>query len=59
MFFLGHNFGCRHAKMSIKDSMDAADRLVSNKSLSQKNNSLDCRQMPFKIGQKCKNMPFL
>ena len=36
MGFLGHDFGSKHAKRSIKGSIDAADRLVSTKSLSQK-----------------------
>jgi len=30
MGFLGHNFGCRHARRSIKSSIDADDHLVSN-----------------------------
>ena len=37
MFFLGHNFGSRHARRSSKGSIDAEDHLVSKKSLSQKN----------------------
>ena len=36
MGVLGHNFGSRHARRSIKGSIDAADRLVSKKSLNQK-----------------------
>ena len=33
--FLRHNFGSRHARRSSKGSIDAGDRLVSNKSLNQ------------------------
>jgi len=37
MGFLGHDFGSKHARRSIKDSIDVSDRLVSNTScLSQK-----------------------
>jgi len=39
--FLGHNFCSRHARRSIKDSIDADDHLVSKKSLSHKNCLLD------------------
>jgi len=35
MGFLGHNFGSRHARRSSKGSIDAGDRVVSKKSLSQ------------------------
>jgi len=35
MFFLGHNFGSRHARRSIKGSNDAGDHLVFIKSFSQ------------------------
>jgi len=38
--------------------MDATDRLVSQKSLSHKNVSLDWRPGPIKVGQKFKNMSF-
>jgi len=31
MFFLGQNSGSRHARRSIKGSIDADDRLVSKK----------------------------
>jgi len=59
MFFLGHNFGCRHARRSSKDSIDAGDNLVSNKSLSQYFCPLDWRPRPVKVGQKTQNTPTL
>jgi len=34
--YLGHNFGYRDARRSIKSSKDEDDRLVSKKCLSQK-----------------------
>ena len=37
----GHNFVPRHARGSIKGSVDADDRLVSKKILSHKNGLLD------------------
>ena len=57
MGFGGYNFGSRHARRSIKRSIDADDHLVSKKILSQKNGSLDWR--PVKVGQKLKNTPTL
>jgi len=36
MAFLGHNFGPRHARMSIMGSKEADDRLVSKKCLNDK-----------------------
>jgi len=36
MFFLGHNFGSRHARRSIKGSIDVAYRLVSKQNLIKK-----------------------
>ena len=57
MVFLSHN-SSRHARRSIKSSIDAADRLVSKK-FEQKNGSLDWRSGPVKVGQKFKNMPSL
>jgi len=59
MVFLGHNFSSRHARRSIKGSIDAADRLVSKQILSHKNGLLDWRPEPVKVGQKFKNMPSL
>jgi len=41
MVFLGHNFGSRHTRRSIKGSIDADDRLVSKTSLNHKNGSLN------------------
>jgi len=57
MFFLGHNFGSRHARSSIKGSIDAGDYLVSKKSLSQHFGPLDWHPGPIKVGQKTKNTP--
>jgi len=57
--FLGHNFGSRYARRPIKCSKNANDRLVSNKSLSQKNDSLDWRPGPLKVGQNSKTCPFV
>ena len=59
MGFLGHNFGSSHARMSSKGSIDAEDRLVSKKGLSQNFGSLDWRPGPVKIGQKKQNPPTL
>jgi len=59
MGFLGHNFSSRYARRSMKCSIDAADRLVSQKILSHKNDLLDWRLGPVKVGQKCKNMSLL
>jgi len=39
--FLGHIFCSRHARRSIKGSTHADDHLISTKSLSHKNGSLD------------------
>jgi len=41
--FLGHNFGPRNARKSIKGSNDSHYSLESNKSLSNKIGSLDQR----------------
>jgi len=54
---LGHNFGCRHARRSIKSSIDAGDHLASNKILSQNFGSLDWRSEPDKFGQKFEKTP--
>jgi len=59
MGFLGHNFGPRHARRSIKGSIDAGDHVVSKKGLSQIFGSLDWRSGPVKVGQKFKNTPTL
>ena len=59
MFFLGRNFGSRHARGSIKGCIDAGDRVVSKKGLNQNCGSLDWRPGPIKIGQKFKNTPIL
>jgi len=59
MFFLGHNFGSKHARRSSKGSIDAGDHLVSKKSLSQNFGPLDWRPRPVKVGQKNKNTPTL
>jgi len=49
---LGHNFGSRHARRSSKGSINAADHLVSKKSLSQNFGPLDWRPGPVKLRQK-------
>jgi len=36
MGFWGHNFGSRHARRSIKSSIDAEDHLVSKKKFEPK-----------------------
>jgi len=59
MGVLGQNFGSRHAKKSSKSSIDAANHLVSNKSLSQNFGPLDWLPEPVKVGQKIKNTPTL
>jgi len=59
MCFLGHNVCSRHARRSIKGSIDAGDYGVSKKSLSQNFGSLNWRPGPVKIGQKFKNSPNL
>jgi len=51
MGFLGHNFGSRHARGSIKGSIDVGDHVVSKHSFSQ---NLACPG-PVKVGQKFKN----
>jgi len=33
--FLGHNFGSRHARKSIKGSIDGGDHLVSKQSVNK------------------------
>jgi len=50
----GKNFGSRHARKSIKGSIDAEDCLVSKKSLNHKNGPLDRRSGGVKVGQKFK-----
>jgi len=57
MGFLGHNFGCRHAKRSSKGSIDVGDHLVSKISLSQNFDPLNWRPGPVKVGQKTQNTP--
>jgi len=57
MFFLGHNFGSRHARRSSKGSIDAGDYLVSTKSFSQNLGPLYWRPGPVKFGQKNENTP--
>jgi len=52
MGFWRHNFGSRHARRSIKSSIDAEDHLVSKKKFEPKNGSLDWRPGPVKVGQK-------
>ena len=59
MFFLGHNFGSRHARRSSKGSIDAGDHVVSKTSLSQNFGPLDCCPGPVKVGQKTQNIPTL
>jgi len=59
MFFFSHNFGCRHARRSSKDSINVRDHLVSNKNLSQNFAPLDWRPGPVKVGQKNENVPTL
>jgi len=54
MGVLDYNFGFRHAKRSIKGSIDADDRLVSKNSLSQ-----NMAHGPIKVGLKFKNMSSL
>jgi len=58
MFFLGHNFGSRHARSSSKGSIDAGDHVASKQALSQNLGSLDWRPGPVKFGQKFKNIHF-
>ena len=58
-FFLGHNFGSRHARRSSKGSINAGDHLVSKKSFSQNFGQLDWRPGPVKVGKKNKNTPTL
>ena len=55
MFFLGHNFGSRHARRSSKGSIDAGDRVVSKNSLRQNFGLWDWRPGPVKVGQKTEN----
>jgi len=57
MFFLGHNFGSRHARRSSKGSINMGDHLVSKKSLSQNFGPLHWRPGPIKVAQKTKNIP--
>jgi len=52
MRFLGHNFGSKHTRRSSKGSIDAGDRLVFTKRLSQNFGPLDWRPGPVKGGQK-------
>jgi len=56
---LGHNFGSRHARRSIKSSIDADDHLAFKQSLSHIFGSLDWRPGPVKVGQKFKSTPTL
>jgi len=55
--FLGHNFGSRHARRSVKGSVDAGDVVVSKTSSSQNFCLLDWRPEPVKVGQKFKTPP--
>jgi len=57
MGFLGHDFGSKHAKRSIKGSIDAADRLVSTKSLSQKMAHWIGAEGPSKLFKNSKTCP--
>jgi len=57
--FLIHNFGYRYARKPFKGSNDADFCLVSEKNLSQKNESIGWGQRPGKGGQKFENMPSL
>jgi len=57
MFFLGHNFGSRHARRSNKGSIDAEDHLVSKTSLSQNFGLLYWRSGPVKVGKESKTPP--
>jgi len=59
MRFLGHNFGSRHARRSIKGFIDAGDDLVFKKSLIQNLGALDWRPGLVKVDQKSKNTPIL
>jgi len=59
MFFLGQNVSFRHARRSIKSSVDAGDHLMSKKSLRKKFGPLDWSPGPVKVGQKSKNTPTL
>jgi len=59
MGILGHKFGSRHARRSIKSSIDARDHVISNNGLRQNFGSLDWRPEPVKVGQKFKNTPIL
>jgi len=53
--FLGYTFGSRHARRSIKSSIDADDHLVSKQTLIQNFGSLNCHPGPVKVGQNFKN----
>jgi len=57
MVFWGHNFGCRHARRSIKSSIDAGDHLASRTILTQNFGLLDWRSEPVKFGQNLKKTP--
>jgi len=57
--FLTHNFGYRHARKSIKGSIDADFDVVFNKTLSQKNGLMGWGPGPAKGGQNFQNMPCL
>jgi len=57
MFFLGHNFSCRHARRSIKGSINATDCLVSNKNLIQKMAHWIGAQGPSKLVKNLKTCP--
>jgi len=57
MGFWDDNFGSRHTRRLNKGSIDAADYLVSIKSLNQNFGPLDWRPRPVKFCQKNKNTP--
>jgi len=57
--FLTHNFVYRYASKSLKGSIDADFDLVFNKTLRQKNGSMDWGPGPAKGGQNFQNMSSL
>jgi len=52
--FSGYNFFSRHARRSIKSSIDADDCLVSKQIFNRKNGLSDQRPRPVKVGKNSK-----
>jgi len=58
-FFWAIILDSRYAKRSTKGYKDRDARLISKKFWAKKNDLLDWRPGPGKVGQRCKNMPSL